>query len=453
MNHAMNRRKVLRGLGAALALPWMESLTTAARATGAGAGAAATPPVRMCCWYVPNGVHLPAWFPQQDGALVELPETLRPLAFARDYLNTFRGLTHNTALTNGDDEGCGHGQGSASFLTGAQARKTQDAVHVGISADQLYARHVGDATRFPSLELGCESARSGNAFGYSGTYKTHISWRTPTSPAPYEINPKLVFDRLFTQGSESLTRATVADRDFYRRSMIDYVMDDARRIQKRVGTGDRRKLDAYLTGVREVERRIQHAASASASTDKRRGLDVPRPSGIPEDFDEHLRLMCDLMVLAFQTDSTRAASFMVTKEATDRNYPWLGFTDGHHELSHHGGDLEKHRKLREIDRYHIEILAYMIEKMMSIEEANGTTLLDNAMVLYGSGISDGDLHNHVNLPVILLGKGGGSLRAGRHTDCRAETPMSNLLLAMLQQAKVPVNRFGDSTETLAGLLS
>ena len=156
----------------------------------------------MCFWYVPNGVHLPAWFPQHEGALVDLPETLRPLSFARDYLNCFHGLTHNTALTNGDSEGCGHGQGSASFLTGAQAYKTQDAVRVGISADQLYAQHVGNATRFPSLELGCESARSGNAFGYSGTYKTHISWRTPTSPAPYEMNPKLVFDRLFTKGRQ-----------------------------------------------------------------------------------------------------------------------------------------------------------------------------------------------------------------------------------------------------------
>ena len=189
-------------------------------------------------------------------------------------------------------------------------------------------------TRFPSLELGCESARSGNAFGYSGTYKTHISWRTPTSPAPYEMNPKVVFDRLFTQGSSSLTQATVADRDFYRKSMLDYVLDDANRIRDRVAKTDQRKLDQYLTGVREVERRIQHAATSVELP----GTGFQRPAGIPEDFDEHLRLMCDLMVLAFQTDSTRASSFMVTKEATDRNYPWLGFTDGHHELSHHGGE-------------------------------------------------------------------------------------------------------------------
>lgn len=436
---------MLRGLGAAIALPWLESLPSVARA----AGTASKPPVRMCCWYVPNGVHLPTWFPDRDGALVDLPETLRPLAFAGEYLNTFHGLTHNTALTNGDTEGCGHGQGAASFLTGAQAYKTQDAVRVGVSVDQLYARHVGNGTRFPSLELGCESARSGNAFGYSGTYKTHISWRTPTSPAPYEMNPKVVFDRLFTKGSSSLTQATVADRDFYRRSMLDYVLEDANRVRSRVARTDQRKLDQYLTGVREVERRIQHASAAVELP----GSEFPRPAGIPEEFDEHLRLMCDLMVLAFQSDSTRASSFMVTKEATDRNYPWLGFTDGHHELSHHGGVEEKNRKIREIDRYHISILAYMIEKMMTVEEADGTTLLDNAMILYGSGISDGDRHDHVNLPVILLGKGGGSLRSGQHLKCRPQTPMSNLLLAMLQQAHVAVDQFGDSTETLPGLLA
>jgi hypothetical protein len=445
MSTHVSRRTLLRGMGAALALPWMESLSAVARA----AAPASKPPVRMCFWYVPNGVHLPTWFPKHEGPLVDLPETLRPLSFAREYLNCFHGLTHNTALTNGDGEGCGHGQGAASFLTGSQAYKTQDAVRVGTSVDQVYAKHVGNQTRFSSLELGCESARSGNAFGYSGAYKTHISWRTPTSPAPYELNPKVVFDRLFTKGSSNLTQATVADRDFYRKSMIDYVLDDANRVRDRVSKTDQRKLDQYLTGVREVERRIQHSASSAEVS----GAEFERPAGIPEDFDEHLRLMCDLMVLAFQTDSTRASSFMVTKEATDRNYPWLGFTDGHHETSHHANDAEKNRKLREIDRYHISILAYMIEKMMTIEEAGGTTLLDNSMVLYGSGISDGDRHDHINLPVIVLGKGGGTLRSGQFLKCRPETPMSNLLLSMLQQASVPVAQFGDSTEPLPGLLA
>jgi hypothetical protein len=440
-----NRRTLLRGLGAALALPWLESLP----ALGGTVANKAKPPVRMCYWYVPNGVHLPTWFPEREGPIVDLPETLKPLAFARDYLNTFHGLTHNTALVNGDKEGCGHGQGAASFLTGAQAAQTQDAVRVGISADQLYARHVGRQTRFASLELGCESARSGNAFGYSGTYKTHISWRNATSPAPYEMNPKVVFDRLFTQKDKQFSEATIAERDFYRKSMIDFVLDDANRLRDQVGTADQRKLDQYLTGVREVEKRIQNAVPAVALPTSA----IARPSGIPEDFDEHLRLMTDLMVLAFQTDSTRAASFMVTKEATDRNYPWLGFTDGHHELSHHAGKEEKNRKIREIDRYHISILAGMVEKMMTVEEADGSTLLDNAMILYGSGISDGDRHDHINLPVIVVGKGGGTFKAGQHQRCRAETPMSNLLLAMLQQAGVPVDRFGDSTEPLPGLLS
>lgn len=444
----INRRSMIRGMGAALALPWMESIRSTAHAA-TRAASSSKPPVRMCFWYVPNGVHLPAWFPERNGALIDLPETLRPLSFARNYLNCFHGLTHNRALENGDAPGCGHGQGAAAFLTGAQAYKTQDDVRVDISVDQLYAQYAGSATRFPSLELGCEVARSGNAFGYSGTYKTHISWRTPTSPASYEINPKLVFDRLFTEGSHSLTESTVADRDFYRKSILDYVKDDADRVRNRISHTDRRKLDQYLTGVREVERRIQNAGESVVLS----GTDFERPLGIPENFDEHLRLMCDLQVLAFQTDSTRSASFMVTKEATDRNYPWLGFTDGHHELSHHAGDTEKHRKIREIDRYHIAILGYMVEKMMTVEEANGTTLLDNSLILYGSGISDGDRHDHINLPVIVLGKGGGTMRAGQHLKCPQDTPMSNLLLAMLNQAGVPVDTFGDSTEPLPGLLA
>lgn len=440
-----SRRTVLRGMGAALALPWMEALAPRT----ARAAEADTPPVRMCCWYVPNGVHLPAWFPDQPGTIIDMPESLRPLSFAREYLNCFHGLVHNTALTNGDDEGCGHGQGAASFLTGAQAYRSQDDVRVGVSVDQLYAQHVGGATKLPSLELGCESPRSGNAFGYSGTYKTHISWRTATSPAPYEMNPKLVFDRLFTQTSNKLSQSTVAQRDFYRKSILDYVADDTQRVHARVGMRDRQKLDQYLTSVREVERRIQNPAKTADIS----GRGIASPEGIPADFDSHLRLMCDLMVLAFETDSTRASSFMVTKEATDRNYPWLGFTDGHHELSHHGNDEEKNRKLREIDRYHISVLAYMVEKMMTVEEANGSNLLDNSMILFGSGISDGDRHDHVNLPVIVLGKGGGTFKSGQHLKCRPQTPMSNLLLAMLRQAGVPAERFGDSTEALPGLLA
>lgn len=449
MTSHFSRRTMLRGLGAAVVLPWLESSGKRARASGGSDSSSDKPPVRMCFWYVPNGVHLPAWFPEREGTLIDLPSTLQPLSFAREYLNCFHGLTHNTAYTNGDADGCGHGQGAASFLTGAQALRTQDNVRAGVSIDQLFAKSVGRETRIPSLELGCEAARSGNAFGFSGTYKTHISWRNPISPAPYEINPKVVFDRLFTDSSSNLMQETLGERDFYRRSILDFVMEDSDQIRRQVSHNDRRKLDQYLTGVREVEQRIQKAGAAI----KLPGTQFARPEGIPEDFDEHLRLLCDLMVLAFQTDTTRVSTLMVTKEATDRNYPWLGFTDGHHELSHHGGNEERHRKLKEIDRYHVSILAYMIEKMMMVEEANGSTLLDNTMVLYGSGISDGDRHDHVNLPVIVLGKGGGTMKSGQHLKCRPETPMSNLLLAMLMQAGVRVDRFGDSTEPLPGLLT
>ena len=454
-NKSISRRTMLRGVGgvgASLALPWLESGSAIANTPIANAvtGGSDQPPVRMCCWYVPNGVHLQTWFPKHDGALVELPETLRPLSFARNYLNCFDGLNHNTANINSDPDGCGHGQGATSFLTGAQAFRSQDNVKAGMSVDQIYAQHVGRATRLPSLELGCESPRSGNAFGFSGTYKTHISWRTPTSPAPYEINPKLVFDRLFGNDSSDLYKTSVTESDFYRKSILDRVQENARRLQMRVSHSDRRKLDQYLTSVREVEGRIQNAHSSPL---KSQNTDFQRPLGIPEDFEEHLLLMCDLMVLAFETDSTRASTFMLTKEATDRNYPWLGFTDGHHELSHHANDPVKNRKIREIDRYHISILAYMVEKMMSIEEANGSTLLDNSMILYGSGISDGDRHDHINLPVLLVGKGGGTMKAGQHQKFHRETPMSNLLLAMLQQAGVPIQSFGDSTEPLPGLLS
>src|SRR5262249_7993381 len=275
--------------------------------------------------------------------------------------------------------------------------------------------------------LGCEPARSGNAFGYSGTYKTNISWRTPTTPAPYELNPKLVFDKMFTRSSGGLSQSTVGERDFYRKSILDYVLDDAEAMKLSISRGDRDKLDQYFTSVREVERRIQSAAQPTNLP----GIGLARPKGIPRDFDEHARLMCDLIVLAFQTDMTRAATLVLTIEASGRNYPFLGFTDGHHDLSHHGNDAEKNRKLREIDRYHISLLAYMGEKMMAIKEGEGN-LLDHSMIVFGSGLSDGDRHDHINLPVVLLGKGGGTMKTGQFIKCRPDTPMSNLLLTMLQ---------------------
>jgi hypothetical protein len=436
----ISRRTILRGLGAAMALPWMESFQPLM------AAGVEKPPIRMAFWYTPNGVHLPTWFPEHEGVLVDLPYTLQPLSFARDELVVFHGLSHSRAETNGDDPGCGHGLGAASFLTGAQAFRSQDQLQVGVSIDQIYAQHVGRQTRIPSLEIGFEPSRSGNAFGYSGTYKANISWRTATAPAPYEMNPKLVFDRLFGDTSSSKSESAIAERDFYRKSILDYVSDDAKSLRKSISRGDQQKLDQYLTSVREVENRIQNAAPAVDIS--KSGL--TRPSGIPEEFDAHARIMNDLVVLAFQTDTTRVSTSMLAVEAMNRSYPHLGFSDGHHELSHHGDDAEKNRKLREIDRYHVSLLADLVEKLKAIPEGEGT-VLDNSMIIYGSGLSDGDRHDHVNLPVILVGRGGGALKTGRYHRCRQETPMCNVLLTMLQQAGVPVDRFGDSTEPMPGL--
>ena len=448
MTTHVTRRTMLRGMGAALALPWMESLPAAGRAAAKSADAAG-PDVLL----VRSQRRAPADLVSRsnEGALVDLPETLRPLSFARDYLNCFHGLTHNTALTNGDTEGCGHGQGSASFLTGAQAYKTQDAVRVGISVDQLYARHVGNETRFPSLELGCESARSGNAFGYSGTYKTHISWRTPTSPAPYEMNPKVVFDRLFTQGKQQ------PDAGHGRRSRL-LPQEHARLRARRCQPHPRPRRQDRSAQARPVPDRRPRSRAAHPACRRRRpsfpGTDFQRPAGIPEDFDEHLRLMCDLMVLAFQTDSTRASTFMVTKEATDRNYPWLGFTDGHHELSHHA-----RRRREEPQTPRDRPLPYLDPGIhdRKDDDGRGGRRHDAARQLDGP-LRQRHQRRRPARPCQPAGDRG--RQRGRHAADRAAPEMpardADVQLAAGDAASrrsVPVDRFGDSTEPLPGLLS
>lgn len=437
----ISRRTVLRGMGASLALPWLDAM----QPVFAGAAPAIkSAPVRMAFIYVPNGKHLPDWFPKHEGVLVDLPPTLQPLAFARDELLTFSGLTHNNARSNGDRPDCDHARGSATFLTGVQAFRGRG-MRVGVSVDQFAASYIGQETRFPSLELGCQPFRAGGGSGYSSAYKSNVSWKTPTTPAPYENNPKLVFDRLFTTGDAKQAQRTLGERDFYRKSILDYVMTDAASIQKSVGRADQQKLDQYLTGIREVERRIERANGPVHVSESQ----FARPNGIPQDFGEHVRLLGDLIVLAFQTDTTRIASMILAEEANNRAYPFLGISDGHHDISHHGGEPEKHRKLKLIDRYHISLLAHIVEKMKATADGDGT-LLDHSMLLYGSGLSDGDRHDHGNLPVIVVGKGGG-LKTGRHIQCRSETPMSNLFVSMLHQAGIPAERFGDSTGPLQGL--
>lgn len=439
-----SRRTALKGLGVSLALPWLESIAPAA--TG---GAAAVAPRRMAFLFVPNGVNLQHWMPRREGFGYDLPYILEPLANVRDDLLVLSGLTHDKGRANGDGPG-DHARSASVFLTGAQPRKTDGSnIRSGISVDQAAARQIGHATRFASLELGCEPGRSagGCDSGYSCAYSSNISWASESSPVGKEVNPRLVFQRLFANGSAGESERSQAQRDALRQSILDYVADDAERIQRRLGRSDQRKLDEYLTGVREIERRIERSRSEGAESDL---VDVPSPAGIPDDYGEHIRLMCDMMVLAFQTDSTRVATFMFADAGSNRSYRPIDVPDGHHDLSHHGGDAVKLDKIRRINRFHVTQLAYLLERMKSIQEADGT-LLDNSMIVYGSGLSDGNRHNNEDLPILLAGRGGGTIDPGRHVRFPHETPLTNLYMSMLDRVGASVEFIGDSTGRLSGL--
>lgn len=445
----VSRRTVLRGLGVSLALPWMESLSLGATRTADPLAAAAnTPPRRMAFIFVPNGVHVPDWVPEQEGFGYKLPYILEPLAAVRDDMMVLSGLTHDKGRANGDGPG-DHARSASVFLTGAQPRKTDGSnIRSGISVDQYAAQALGSATRFPSLELGCEAGRSaGNCdSGYSCAYSSNISWAGEATPVGKEVNPRLVFERLFSNGrseSESLR----AERTALRRSVLDYVSSDARRLQDKLGRNDNRKLEEYLSGVREIERRIEHSELETQQFDP---AELEVPEGVPQEYAAHIRLMCDMMVLAFQTDSTRIATMMFANAGSNRNYRHIEIPDGHHDLSHHAGDPKKHAKIRQINRFHVAQLSYFLQRLRSIPEGNGT-LLDNCMILYGSGLSDGNRHNNENLPILLAGRGGGTLDTGRHVRFEHETPLCNLFMSMLDRFGSPAPFIGDSTGRLSGL--
>jgi len=442
----ISRRAVLRGLGTAVALPMLDAMQPT---LGLGSTTEQTvPPRRMAFLMVPNGVHVPDWTPTTEGYDFKLPYILEPLARVQDELLVLTGLTHDKGRANGDSAG-DHARACASFLTGCQPRKTHGAnLRAGASADQIAARQIGDATLFPSLEIGCERlGLSGNCdSGYSCAYSSSISWSSPNTPLGKEVNPRQVFERLFSSQDQDSTK-----RNLYRKSILDFVIEDAHNLKVRLGQTDQRKLDEYLTGVRQIEQRIlrteEHADAALAD---RTGL--KKPAGIPDDYQEHVRLMGDLMVLAFQNDLTRICTFMLANEGSNKNYRFIGVPDGHHHLSHHSGNVEKQNKIRQINRFHITQFAYIVERLKSIREADGSTLLDNSMILYGSDMSDGNAHNNENLPILLAGKGGGTLHTGRHLLYEQETPMANLLLSMLDRIGAPVDHIGDSTGPLEKLL-
>jgi hypothetical protein len=448
-NAGISRRTLLRGLGISLALPWMESLQPTGSLLTARGSQFAGPPRRMAFLFVPNGVHLPDWTPREEGFGYRLPYTLQPLANVQEDVLVLSGLTHDKGRANGDGPG-DHARSASVFLTGAQPRKTSgDNIRSGISVDQVAAQRIGRATRFPSLELGCEQGRgAGNCdSGYSCAYSSNVSWSSETTPVGKEINPKLVFQRLFASGNQRESDAATARRDALKKSILDFVSEDARRLQSRLGGNDQRKLDEYLTGIREIERRIE---LAQGEGDRDQQLDYPVPAGVPREYAEHLRLMSDMMVLAFQTDSTRIATFMFANAGSNRSYRNVDVPDGHHDLSHHGGDAKKHDKIRRINRFHVSQLAYLLERMKSIREGEGT-LLDNSMIVYGSAISDGNRHNNENLPILLAGGGGGSIDPGRHVRYDEETPLCNLFMSLLDRVGAPTEFIGDSTGRLRGL--
>jgi hypothetical protein len=418
------------------------------RSLGAQTSIKTAAPLRVAFLYVPNGVHMPGWVPSAPGPLGVLPPILAPLEKLRSEILVLSGLALNPARALGDGGG-DHARAMASFLTGQHPRKTDGAdLKAGVSVDQLAARAVGQATRFPSLELGCEGGRNGGEcdHGYSCAYQSNLSWSGESTPVAKQINPRLVFERLFGGTDEKENRGTAAQRERLDKSILDFVGGEAQRLKKALGTADRHKLDEYLTSVREIESRIGRARPPMDLG----GKHYPRPHGIPSDLEQHIRLMGDLLVLAFQCDLTRIATFVFGNDGSNRPYTNIGVSEGHHDLSHHGGDRTKQAKIQQINRFHVSQLAYMLEKMRSISEGEGT-LLDHALIVYGSGISDGNLHAHEDLPILVAGKGGGTIAPGRHLRFAGETPLSNLHLAVLRRMVPSAERFGDSSGSLHGL--
>ena len=431
-----SRRHFLKGLATTLALPSLDAFA-------ATSAKAATHPTRLAFIYLPNGVNLDLWRPRENGSSYRLGESLRSLEPFRKEISFIRHLDHDKARANGDGPG-DHARANASFLTGCQARKTAGAdLRVGTSVDQIAARAIGAETRLASLELSTDvSRRSGHCdSGYSCAYQFNLSWIDEQTPAPAERDPRLVFEKLF--GSGNLRED--ARRRAYRKSILDFVHEDARRLHQRLGHTDQGKIDQYLTSVRELEQRIERA--------EQHRVDIPesaRPEGIPESYQEHIRLQFELMLLAFQTDSTRIASFLLAHDGSNRPFPELGVHSGHHELSHHRGVREHLEQIARIDRFYAEQFAWFLQRLQQTREGSGT-LLDHSMIVFGGGIADGNQHNHDDLPLILAGRGNGSLNPGRIIKAAPGTPMTNLYLSLLDRMQVPAERVGDSTGRLMGI--
>jgi hypothetical protein len=443
----ISRRTILRGLGASIALPFLDAMLPTS--ASAAAVAQSTAPLRMAMFFLPNGMNMAQFLPTETGKGYSLTPTLEPLAKVKSDLTVLSGLCLDGARAQGDGGG-DHARSAAAFLTGAHPVKTAGSdIHNGISMDQVAANKIGSETRLPSLELGFDRGQVAGECdsGYSCAYVTNISWRSPVNPMPHEVNPAAVFERLFGSADELANAQNRARRLAERRSILDFVADDSKSLESKLGKADQQKLDEYTTSIRQIEKQIEKARLEAA---KPMDPGMSRPIGIPEDFKEHMNLMCDLMIMAFRLDLTRISTCMVARDGSERTYRWLGLSDGHHTLSHHGRKPEKLEAIAKIDRFHVEQYAYMLEKMKSIKEGD-RTLLDNSMILFGAGISDGNRHNHNNLPILLAGRGGGTINPGRHIAFNNNTPLCNLYLSMLDRMGVKQDRFGDSTGQISEL--
>lgn len=441
-SHLLSRRTVLRGIGAGVALPWLEAMGPMESWVQAADRKPAAPN-RLVFLYTPNGTAMPNWTPGNEGPLTDLPKILHEVKDFKDDINIISGLAARAAQGGGG----AHARAMAAWLTGVKPLKTTSAnFRAGVSVDQVAASRIGDQTRLASLEIGTEENTGFCDFGYNCVYKGTMSWRSSTQPMIKEVRPKQVFERLFGTGKDE----NRAERDALQKSILDYVREDASSLSRQLGTGDRRRMDEYLTAIRDLEQRIGQAATLP---------DVERPDltiedGVPKDFEEHCRLLCDLLVLALQADITRISTFALANELSDRTYPGVedpkrpGRKPGHHGVTHGGESL--YDQLTIINRIHLRQLAYLLRKLKSIREGSGT-LLDHCLIAYGSGISNGQKHSNVNLPILLAGGAGGSIKTGQHIRYAADTPVNNLWLSMLERVDVRVPFLGDSNGTLQGL--
>ncbi|MEO7191010.1 MAG: DUF1552 domain-containing protein [Vicinamibacterales bacterium] len=453
LHKPLPRRTFLRGLGATVALPLLDSMLPAFSTVAHGAAAR---PVRLGYLYKPNGMIGASlksprpylWTPKTPGAGFEFSPAMKPLEPFRDHINAFSGLAQNQGWALGDGGG-DHARATATYLTGVHPYKTGGAdFKLGISADQLAAKELGKFTQLSSLELGLESQPLAGTCdsGYTCAYMS-MSWRSANQPAPAEINPRAAFERLFGD-SESTDPAVRKARLANDKSVLDYVTGSLSRLEGRLGTSDKRKLDEYLDSVRDIERRIQLAEAQSTS------VELPvmdKPAAVPHDYADYSKLMMDLMVVAWQSDMTRVASFMFGRDGSNRPFPEIGIPDGHHSISHHQSDPEKVDKLVKIDQLQVQMFAYLLEKMKATPDGDGT-LLDHSLVLFGSSLSESNIHSHDDLPIVLAGNGDGRVKGNRHLVYPSSTPLNNLLLNMLDVASVPgVQGFGDSTGRLTGI--